>query len=81
MLGTMGCALEASPERPRDHLRRPDADRGQLIVTATYTVNRHAPVGSVSAVPVAGQGLLVPAGGKRDPLRSAEQEQRMHTAG
>jgi hypothetical protein len=40
----MGCAVEASPERFRYHLRRPDADEEQLIMkTATYTLSRTLP--------------------------------------
>jgi hypothetical protein len=34
---TMGCALEASPERLRNHLRRPDADEDQLIMKPPLT--------------------------------------------
>src|SRR5215204_619328 len=34
---TMGCAVEASPKRLRHHLRRPDADEGQLIMKPPLT--------------------------------------------
>src|SRR5215203_2781304 len=35
--GTMGRAVEASPQRLRHHLRRPDADEGQLIMKPPLT--------------------------------------------
>src|SRR5829696_1090249 len=34
---TMGCAVEASPKRLRNHLRRPDADEDQLIMKPPLT--------------------------------------------
>jgi hypothetical protein len=34
---TMGCAVEASPERFRHHLRRPDADEERLIMKPPLT--------------------------------------------
>jgi hypothetical protein len=33
----MGNKVEASPERLRNHLRRPDADEGQLIMKPPLT--------------------------------------------
>jgi hypothetical protein len=40
----MGHPMEASPERLRRHLRRPDAGRGEPVMkTAAYTVRRTDP--------------------------------------